>query len=228
MSDIPQHIGIIMDGNRRWAKAHGSSAIEGHRAGYKALKALLPAVKQAGIPYFTVYAFSSENWSRAKDEVKGLMQLLKWVFTNELKSLIKEGIKIRIIGSLENIPDDIVKILRKAEKATAQNEAGTLGICFNYGGQHEIVDATKKIIADKLEPAKLTIEKFAKYLYEPDIPPIDLIIRTSGEQRLSNFMLWRAAYSELVFVHKHWPDFNETDLDNAIKEYSERQRRYGT
>ncbi|HSX27415.1 MAG TPA: polyprenyl diphosphate synthase [Patescibacteria group bacterium] len=228
MSDIPQHIGIIMDGNRRWAKAHGLSAIEGHRAGYKALKALLPAVKQAGIPYFTVYAFSSENWSRAKDEVKGLMQLLKWVFTNELKSLIKEGIKIRIIGSLENIPDDIVKILRKAEKATAQNEAGTLGICFNYGGQHEIVDATKKIIADKLEPAKLTIEKFAKYLYEPDIPPIDLIIRTSGEQRLSNFMLWRAAYSELVFVHKHWPDFNETDLDNAIKEYSERQRRYGT
>lgn len=227
MLSLPKHLGIIMDGNRRWAKEHGLNVSEGHKAGYRALKALLPVIKSHKIQYLSIYAFSSENWSRAKNEVGGLMQLLKWAFKNELNDLVEEGIRIRILGSKEGVPKDILRILEKTEDATKNNLEGTLCVCFNYGGQQEILDAVKQIVPKNVEGKNITKEYFEQFLYAADIPPVDLIIRTSGEQRLSNFMLWRAAYSELIFVKKHWPDFTEKDLQECLEEYSARQRRFG-
>lgn len=223
----PAHIGIIMDGNRRWATQHGVTTLEGHRAGYRALKALLPVFKQMGIKYLTVYAFSAENWSRSKTEVKGLLGLLKWVFKHELSEFMKNEVRIRIIGSLDGLSADIVKVLNDAEQKTQSNKAGTLGVCFNYGGQAEIVDAAKKLIEQGIVAAQVTAEKFAQALYAPDIPPIDLLIRTGGEQRLSGFMLWRSDYAELYFTDKYWPDFGVADLKTAVADYASRQRRYG-
>lgn len=227
MTELPQHIGVVMDGNRRWAKAHGVPTHEGHRAGFEALFALVPAIKELGIPYVTVYAFSTENWLRSKAEVNGILKLLLWVVKNRLKAFKKEGIRIRIVGSKDGIPSDALSALETAEAETADGTTMTLGVCFNYGGQQEIVDAYKKILEANVAPEELTAEAFANYIYEPEIPAIDLLIRTSGEQRLSGFMLWRAAYAELYFTEKMWPDFSPTELTKALDAYAERQRRYG-
>jgi undecaprenyl diphosphate synthase len=217
-----------MDGNRRWASEHGLSVIEGHRAGYQTLKSLLPAFKRSKIEYLTVYAFSTENWSRSMPEVKGLMNLLKWVMKNELHIFMEEDIRIRIIGSSQNLPPGVQEPLDNAEQKTAKNKSGTLGICFNYGGRQEITEAVQAIAATGIPPNEITEELISRHLYAPDIPPLDLIIRTSNEQRLSNFMLWRAAYAELYFIKKHWPEVTVDDFDEALAEYAKRQRRFGS
>lgn len=222
----PRHIGLILDGNRRWAKQQGIATLEGHRAGYSNLKNISKAAFNRGIGYLSAYAFSTENWNRSAEEVKYLMDLLLWVATNEAFEMHKENIRVRFVGSKERLDAKILSAIKKAEDLTVNNRGGTLALCVNYGGQQELVEAFKSM-AVKGIGSEATAEDVSNHLYAPDIPPLDLIIRTSGEQRLSNFMLWRAAYAELLFIQKHWPDFNESDLDAALAEYASRQRRFG-
>jgi undecaprenyl diphosphate synthase len=223
----PIHLGIILDGNRRWAKANGIPQLEGHRKGYENLKTIGTAALDRGIKYVSAYVFSTENWKRSQVEVKYLMRLLVWILKNEVDELNKKGVRVRIIGSKSGLDKKVVKACHDAEEITKHNTKGTLALCFNYGGYQEITDAVKNIVADGLKPEDITSETISRHLYASDIPPVDFIIRTSGEQRLSNFMLWRAAYSELYFVDKHWPAFTVEDLDEALKEYANRQRRFG-
>lgn len=219
-----KHVGIIMDGNRRWAKKRGVPTAEGHRQGYKTLKELLKSIKTLNIEYLSVYSFSTENWSRSKEEVEGIMKLLMWVIRNELEELVKEGIRVRWVGPEDNVPADVVKAIRRAESKTEKLTEGTLALCFNYGGQQEIADAAAKVAATGDE---ITPESIEANLYQPDIPPIDLLIRTSGEQRLSNFMLWRSAYAEFAFTPTLWPDFTGQELEQMVKDYNNRTRRFG-
>ncbi len=222
-----RHLGLIMDGNRRWAKANGKSTIDGHRAGFKALKDLLSTVQDLGIEYVSVYAFSTENWKRSKAEVQALMGLVRWVFSNELDEFNKKNVRLKVAGSMEKVPKDIVKLIANAEAATEQNDGGTLVICFNYGGQEEIVDAIKQYADDGGDIASLDADALAQNLYVPELPPIDLLIRSSGEQRLSNYMLWRSAYAEFSFTKTLWPDFSSEELTNIVEEYAARNRRFG-
>jgi len=218
-----KHLGIIMDGNRRWAKKAGKPAIEGHRQGYKNLKDLLSAVKDLDIDTVSVYAFSTENWNRSHEEVEGIMGLLRWVMKNELNDLIKEGIRVRWIGSEDRVPKDIIALMRNAEEKTKDLTEGTLAICFNYGGHQEIVDAANKAA----ESGEISQETITKNLYAPDIAPMDLLIRTSGEKRISNFMLWRMEYAELHFTDTLWPDFSRQELRDIVNDYHGRSRRFG-
>lgn len=224
---LPRHIGFIMDGNRRWARQRGLQPVEGHQAGFETLFALIPALKRLGIPYVTIYIFSAENWSRAQSEVQGIMKLLLWIVRHKLKPFKKEGIAIRIIGSRQNVPADVLAALEHAEAETANNTEGTLGVCFNYGGRQEIVDAARAAMADGVTADQLTPETFGQYLYQPDIPDLDLVVRTSGERRLSGFMLWRAQYAEFCFTPVLWPDFSEAVLHDVLDEYAQRARRFG-
>lgn len=223
---VPKHLGLILDGNRRWAKTQGLPTLEGHRKGYENLKTISLAAFERGVSFVSAYVFSTENWNRSKEEVDYLMKLLIWVAKNELKELHKKNIRIRFIGSRERLGQDVIKAVDAAEAKTRDNTGGELLLCLNYGGHQEIVDAVNKIITQKVTQP-LSVSDFADQLYAPDVPPVDLIVRTSGEQRLSNFMLWRAAYSELLFVDKHWPDFAPADLDEALENYANRQRRFG-
>lgn len=224
---VPVHIGLILDGNRRWAKAQGLPTLEGHRVGYGNLKQIGKHAIKRGVKYISAYIFSTENWNRSKDEVKYLMDLALWLASNELNEIHKDEIRVRFLGRLDGLSNKMIKAIHKAEELTKNNRKGTLALCFNYGGQQEIVDAAQQLL-DKAKGAReVTVEKFASLLYAPEVPPIDLIIRTSGEQRISNFMLWRAAYAELYFTYKHWPDFTPKDLDEALAEYAQRQRRFG-
>ncbi len=223
---IPNHLGLILDGNRRWAKNQGLPTLEGHRKGYENLKTIALAAYERGVQYVSAYVFSTENWNRSKEEVDYLMKLLIWVAKNEVKELDKKNVKVRFIGGRERLSKDVLKAIDDAENRTAGNTGGTLVLCMNYGGQQEIIDAVNTIITQNIKQP-VSVNDFERYLYAPDIPPVDLIIRTSGEQRISNFMIWRAAYSELIFVDKHWPDFSESDLVSALENYSTRQRRFG-
>ena len=225
---LPNHLGLILDGNRRWAKKHNLPSAEGHRQGYKTLKKIALKAFDMGIPYISVYIFSTENWQRSKDEVEYLMKLLVWISKNEVKAYEKENIRIVIAGMKEGLSSEVSEALSSIEKRTAANTKGTLILCFNYGGQQEIVDAAKKLLRERSDPASLTTKSFEKYLYAPDIPPIDLLVRTSGEYRLSGFMLWRAAYAELAFVDALWPDFSQQDLQTVLRYYAARQRRFGS
>ncbi len=224
---MPRHIGYILDGNRRWAKKHGLPTYEGHLAGYNALKEVVDATADAGVEYISFYTFSTENWNRAESEVRGIMKLIRRLFKSDIKELVKKGYKLVVLGGRENLPDDICQMIDDAEAASAPNSRATLAMCFNYGGQQEIVRAAARIAADGINPADIDEKEFEKYLDHPDIPPCDLIVRTSGEQRLSNFMLWRSAYSEFLFLDKFWPDMHEGDVTGIIEEYNQRQRRYG-
>ena len=224
---IPSHIGYILDGNRRWAKKHGLPTYEGHLAGYNALKEVVDATADAGVEYISFYTFSTENWNRAEEEVRGIMRLIRRLFKSDIKELVKKGYKLVVLGGRENLPDDISKMIDDAEAASAPNSRATLAMCFNYGGQQEIVRAAARIAAEGIDPADIDEKEFEKYLDHPDIPPCDLIVRTSGEQRLSNFMLWRSAYSEFLFLEKFWPDMRASDVTAIIEEYNKRQRRYG-
>lgn len=220
---LPTHVGFILDGNRRWAKANGLPQLEGHKKGYDNLKVIAEAAFDRGIPYVSAYIFSTENWNRAKEEVSYLMDLALIVFRRDMDELLQKGFRIKWLGIPDNLSKRHLKAIAESEERSKNNTRGTIGLCFNYGGKREIVDAANKAI----EEGELTEETLTKHLYAPDMPAIDLIIRTSGEQRLSNFMLWRAAYSELLFVDKHWPAFTEEDLDKALAEYANRNRRFG-
>lgn len=228
MSDIvPQHIGLILDGNRRWAKSQGLPQLEGHRTGFENLKLIAEQSFERDVSYVTAFIFSTENWNRTQEEVGYLMDLAYKMITRDLLETFKKGIRLVWIGSEENVSEKLVKALRNAEATTKDNTRGTLSLCFNYGGKKEITDAVKRMITDGVDAQEVTEKKIESYLYGPDVPAIDLLVRTSGEQRISNFMLWRAAYAELLFVDKHWPAFTVDDLDAAIEEFGQRSRRFG-
>lgn len=227
MSTIPQHLGIIMDGNRRWAKERGLSARQGHTKGQETLRTIARAAFEKGVTYISVYAFSTENWKRTEDEVGHLMKLLVRGIDTYTDEFNDAGVKVVFLGERADLDTKILRAIEKAEQKTAQNNKGTLAVCFNYGGQRELVSAVQQIADDGVAAADITEETIAQRLYQPDIPPVDLVVRTSGEQRLSNFMLWRAAYSEFIFIDKHWPDFSPEDLDEVLLRYAERVRRFG-
>jgi len=225
---VPRHVGYIIDGNRRWARQHGLPTYEGHLAGYDALKQVLFESFETGIHYVSVYAFSTENWKRDSGEVGKLMKLAMRVLGADLGEFIKRDIQIKVLGVADGLNDKLVETARNAEAKTARLSGGTLCICFNYGGQREIIDAARSIMAAGLAPAEIDEKVFEKHLYAPDIPTVDVIVRTSGEQRLSNFMLWRAAYSEFIFLEKLWPDMRTDDVHAIIAEYQKRERRLGS
>jgi undecaprenyl diphosphate synthase len=227
VASVPQHIGFIVDGNRRWAREHGLSIAEGHRRGYNNLETITRAAHEKGVKYVSAYVFSTENWKRERSEVRDLMKLLKWVLQHELEKFNHQGVRLRVVGSKLRVGKALLKAIHEAEHLTENNERGTLLLCLDYGGQQEIVDATKRIMADGYNSEDITPELISKYLYAPDVPAPDLIIRTSGEQRLSNFLLWESAYSELIFTEVCWPDFNKNELTKAMAEYAKRRRRLG-
>jgi len=222
-----QHIGFILDGNRRWAQAHGLPRLEGHRRGYDNLKKIADLVFDQGIPFVTAYVFSTENWQRSKEEVKFLMDFAYQVYVKDLGELHKKGIRLVWLGSREEVSDKLRRAIEDAEEKTRDNTHGTLCLCFNYGGRAEIVTAVQQIVREKIPADDITQEVIKSHLYSADIPDPDLIIRTSGEQRLSNFLLWGSAYSELMFEPMHWPDFDEQALVKALEEYHNRTRRFG-
>lgn len=224
---VPTHIGYILDGNRRWAKEHGLPTYEGHLAGVTALEEVIEASIEAGVKYVSFYTWSTENWGRAEEEVRATMRIIRSIFKRELKRLIKEGCRFVALGDLETIPDDIRKMILEAETSSRQGTRATLAMCFNYGGQQELVHATKAIVRSGIAAEDITTETLGEHLYYPEIPPCDLVVRTSGEQRLSNFMLWRSAYSELLFLDKYWPDMRKADVTAIIEEYNRRGRRFG-
>lgn len=225
--NAPNHLGLILDGNRRWAKERGLKPFEGHRRGYLKLKTIAEAAFKRNVKYVSAFVFSTENWNRSEEEVAYLMDLLYWVATKELNKLHKKNIKVVFIGTRERLSKKILNAIDNGQRKTANNTGGTLVLCFNYGGQQEISDAISSIIKEGTPADKITPDLINKHMYGPDLPPLDLIIRTSGEQRLSGFMLWSAAYAELKFVLKYWPAFTVADLDETLKEYSLRQRRFG-
>lgn len=223
----PTHIGYIVDGNRRWAKEHGLPTYEGHLAGYEALKDVVIETANAGVKYISLYTFSTENWKRAEEEVNGLMKLMMRLFKTDLHMLIDEGLRLVVLGSREGLPEKMSEAIDVAQEKTSAGTKATIAVCFNYGGQQELVYATQQMIQEGVKAEDVTIESFAQHLYHPDVPPCDLIVRTSQEQRLSNFMLWRSAYSEFIFLDKFWPDMRKADVTAIIEEYNRRQRRFG-
>ncbi len=222
-----RHVGYIVDGNRRWAKKHGIPTYEGHLAGYNALHEVVKASFNQGAEYVSAYIFSTENWKRSESEVKNLMGLVLRLLKSDLHIFMDNNIRLRVLGSPEKVDTKIIEAIKDAEALTANNTGGTLGICFNYGGQLEIVDAVKQIIKSGIKAVDITPAMIDDNLYVPEIPPLDLLVRTGGEQRLSNFMLWRAAYSELLFLDKLWPDMTKDDVTDILKEYNKRHRRFG-
>lgn len=226
-AEVPTHVGYIVDGNRRWARQHGLPTYEGHLAGYNAIQDIARATIDAGVKYVSAYVFSTENWKRSEDEVSKLMGLVLRLLKSDLHIFQENDVRLRILGSRENVSDKILKAIDEAEEATKDNKRGTLALCFNYGGQLEIADAVKKIVQSGIATDDITPELVERNLYAADIPACDLIVRTSGEKRLSNFMLWRSAYSELMFVDKNWPDMTKEDVTDILEEYKNRERRIG-
>lgn len=224
---VPTHLGFILDGNRRWAKLHSLPEYDGHLAGYNALREVVKGCAEAGVKFVSIYAFSHENWKRDKKEVAGLMRLALHAIASDTKSLIKNGVRTRFLGRREGISGKLLAAIEKVEAATRSQTRCTLAVCFSYGGQQELVDAMRQCAKDGLPPEAIDEQAVASRLYAPDIPPIDMIVRTSGEQRLSNFMLWRSAYSEFLFLQKYWPDMTKEDVAGIIEEYGRRTRRFG-
>jgi undecaprenyl diphosphate synthase len=229
--NIPNHVAIIMDGNGRWAKQHKMPRIEGHRRGAEAVKRALKAAQEAGVKNLTLYAFSVENWNRPKDEVDALMELLDRFLRDQLPELIKRKIRLRVIGRYRELPEHIQNRLRRAEEATQAFDEYTLALALNYGSRTEVVDAAKAIAqaaqAGVLDLDELDYDTFSHYLYTRDMPDPDLVIRTSGESRLSNFLLIQSAYAEIYLSKVLWPDFDAAEFKNALTEYASRERRYG-
>lgn len=227
---IPYHVGIILDGNGRWATERGLKRSEGHKAGFETLKILSKHVFTRGVKVLSVFAFSTENFNRTKDEVDYLMNLFLKGFKSSIKEFNKNNIKVVFSGRKEPLSDKVYESMKSLEKETLNNTGGVLNICLNYGGQTEIVDTTKKLINDvldgKIKAEDITPEIFMKNLYN-DLPPIDFLIRTSGEIRISNFMLFSLAYAEMYFPHTYFPDFKEDEFDKALEEYTKRDRRFG-
>jgi undecaprenyl diphosphate synthase len=229
--EIPRHVAIIMDGNGRWAAARGLPRAEGHRRGVEALRKTVRAAGELGIGVLTIFSFSSENWSRPASEIRDLMGLLRRFIRNDLAELHQNDVRVRIIGERDDLDPDIRRLLEEAEELTRANRGLVLVVAFNYGARQEIARAARRVAADvaagRIAADAITPELLAENLDAPDLPDPDVIIRTSGEQRLSNFLLWQAAYSELVFVPTYWPDFDRAALEGAIAEYRRRERRFG-
>ena len=228
---VPRHVAIIMDGNGRWAAARGLPRAEGHRRGVEALRRVVRAAGDLQISYLTIFSFSSENWSRPPGEINDLFGLLRRFIRNDLATLHRDGVRVRVIGERDGLEPDIRTLLTEAEDLTRHNTQLNLIVAFNYGSRQEIANAVQRLAGEvasgKRDVASITPDVVGQYLDAPDIPDPDLIIRTSGEQRLSNFLMWQAAYSELVFVPIHWPDFDKAALEGAIAEYTRRERRFG-
>lgn len=225
--NIPKHIAIILDGNRRFAKARNLPSLEGHRQGFENLKKISTYIFDKGVDILTVYAFSTENWNRSKQEVAYLMDLFRLLVNKEIKTLIKRGVKVNFFGRLTDFDDDLQQAIKKVQIETKDGRQGILNICLSYGGRDELVRAFRKIISQKISPEKITEELISQNIDSAGLPDPDMIIRTSGEQRLSGFLTWQSVYSELYFTAKTWPEFSEADLDAAILEYNKRQRRFG-
>lgn len=227
----PLHVAIIMDGNGRWAKARGLPRIAGHRQGAEAVRATIKACADLGVGYLTIYAFSSENWKRPIDEVDDLMGLLSLYLRRELAALHSQGVKVGFIGDRSRLGPEINRLIREASELTKNNARLTFTVAINYGGRQEIIEAARKLAQNTLdgtlEPEEIDEAEFARHLQTTALPDPDLIIRTSGEQRLSNFLLWQSAYSELIFIPTLWPDFSREHLERAIAEFQGRERRYG-
>ncbi len=228
---MPRHVAIIMDGNGRWAKARGLPRIAGHRRGTDAVRQVVKGAAELGIRYLTLYGFSSENWKRPLAEVDDLMGLLRRFLQSEIAELDKSGVRLRVIGERSRLSPDIVRLIGDAEDLTRRHDQLTLTLAISYGGRQEIVAAARRLASDfaagGTDPESIDEDRFADCLLTADMPDPDLVIRTSGEQRISNFLLWQSAYSELVFTDKLWPDFSVGDLAEAIREYQRRDRRYG-
>ena len=225
--NIPQHIAIIMDGNGRWAKKRGMPRVFGHREGVKSVRNILESCARLGIKVLTIYAFSVENWKRPKAEVDALMTMLSEYLKKEVNNLVKNGIRFLPLGRWQELPEKTVKDIKYAIEATSSGEKMLFQVALNYGGRSEIVDACKKIVAAGIEADDITESVFAEHLYTPGIPDPDLMIRTSGEMRISNFLLWEIAYSELYITSEYWPEFRLLNLLNAINSYQSRDRRFG-
>jgi undecaprenyl diphosphate synthase len=224
---LPRHVAIILDGNGRWAEKRGLPRLDGHRAGVKNIRRILQCLNKYRVEYVTLYGFSTENWNRPDDEVNGIFDILMEVVRKETRELHKNNVRICHIGRLQELPENVQKSINKAVKLTENNQGMKLNVAINYGGRAEIIDAISRITADKISPRDIDETLFNKYLYTAGLPDVDLVIRTSGEMRTSNFLIWQSAYSEYYFTSVLWPDFNEAELEKALLAYSQRQRRFG-
>ena len=227
MSAIPRHIAIVMDGNRRRARQRRLPAIAGHRAGVETIRKTLRAARERGVEYLTLYSFSTENWSRDPEEVTGLMGLLEETIRRETDSLVRDDVRLEVIGRLHELSPGLQRSIAGAVEATARCARGVMTLAFNYGGRAEIVDAVRRIVGDGLAPDAVDEAAIASRLYAPDHPDPDLLIRTGGELRVSNFLLWEVAYAEMWATPVLWPDFSISDLDDALGSYAKRERRFG-
>ena len=225
---LPQHVAVIMDGNGRWAESHGLPRYKGHIAGVDSARAAIRYLNNHyHLKYLTLYGFSTENWNRSEDEVGGIFGIFEKVIDRETEELHQEGVVLRHLGCLEELPRGLQRKIDQAVKLTENNRGMTLGFAFNYGGRREILDAVSHIIAEGIPPQEINEELFARYLYTSGMPEVDLLIRTGGELRISNFLIWQSAYSEYHFTDVLWPDFGEEEIDKAMLSYHQRQRRFG-
>jgi undecaprenyl diphosphate synthase len=227
MSSVPRHLAIVMDGNRRWARKRRLPAIAGHRAGVETIRKTLRAARERGVEYLTLYSFSTENWLREEDEVRGLMALLEETIRRETDSLVRDDVRLEVIGRLHELSPGLQRSIAGAVEATSKCARGVMTLAFNYGGRAEIVDAVRRIVGDGVAPDAVDEAAIASRLYAPDHPDPDLLIRTGGELRVSNFLLWEVAYAEMWATPVLWPDFSVTDLDDALGSYAKRERRFG-
>jgi undecaprenyl diphosphate synthase len=224
----PRHVAIIADGNRRWARERGLPVLAGHVQGIEAIRPIVRRARDRGVETLSVYTFSTENWARPDDEVTGLFALIDGAVRQYTDELISEGVRVRVIGRLHEAPADVQRSVRAAEERTRDGARITLNICFNYSGRAEIVDAARALVAARVDPTAIDEAHFAEHLYTAGQADVDLLIRTGGDQRTSNFLLWQAAYAELVFCAKYWPDFDTADFDEAVAHFERRERRFGS
>lgn len=227
ISPLPNHIAFIMDGNGRWAEQHGLPRLEGHRMGIESARSVIECLGEYHIGYVTLYSFSTENWQRPEDEVRGLLKILKESIDKETAEFHKRGVRIRHLGRLEGLPPHLKLAIKRAVERTKNNTQMTLSFAFNYGSRLEILDAVRSIITEGIPPRDIDDKLFNSYLYTAGLPDVDLVIRTGGDLRISNFLLWQSAYSEYYFTEVLWPDFNTEELEKALVSYSQRQRRFG-
>ena len=226
-TQVPRHVAVIMDGNGRWARQRGLSRSAGHRAGAENIRRVLRAVVDGGVEYLTLFAFSTENWERPHEEIDALTGLLAEVLRREVEPLHEQGVRLRHVGRLDRLPKDLQDSIRDSVELTRDNDVLTLSLAYDYGGRAEIVDAVRAILADGRPSDEITEETFGRYLYTRGLPDVDLVVRTAGEMRLSNFLLWQSHYAEYYMTDTYWPDFDDKEVERALESYALRKRRYG-
>jgi len=227
LTHLPNHVAIIMDGNGRWAKQRGLPRLEGHQAGVENMRSAIDYFSQLKVKYLTLYGFSTENWNRPEEEINGLLNLLQEIIDEETLKLHRQGVRLRHLGQLDRLPQNLQVAINKIVDLTKNNTGLNFSFAFNYGGRTEIVDAVRRLVAEGIPAGKIDENLFSRYLYTADLPEVDLVIRTGGELRVSNFLIWQAAYSEYYFTKVLWPDFDSQGIDQALLAYSQRQRRFG-